>query len=592
MARKDKDTDAQKKKASWKEARWLYRYLRPYRFRFVAGLFFLLLTSATALAFPKMMGDLMGTAQAALTQDINRAALFLLVLFFLQAVFSYCRIYLFVHVTERLLADLRQNTYEKLLAKPMSFFSQRRVGEMNSMVATDITQLQTTLTTNIAEFLRQFIIIIGGIALLLITSWKLTLIMVSIIPPVAIVAVLFGRFIKKISTSVQDEIAVSNTILDETMQGIASVKAYTNELFEFLRYRDSTNRVVSKAMKGAVWRGFFVSFIIFCMFGSIVAILWKGIQMIGEGTMDMKLLIQFMLYTIFVGASTGGIADQYAQILKALGATERIRELQEGESEWDLVEENPQPLHLSGEVEFDHVHFSYPSRPDVVVLDDVSFKVGKGERVAIVGPSGAGKSTITALLLRFYNPDSGQIRIDGKDTTQLTLHALRSNMGIVPQEVLLFGGTIRENISYGRPGATEQEIRDAAAGANALNFIETFPDGFDTIVGERGVQLSGGQRQRIAIARALLKNPTILILDEATSSLDSESERLVQDALDKLMVGRTSIIIAHRLATVRNADKIIVLEAGKVVESGTHEELIRNPDGLYAHLSKLQFEMA
>ncbi|MCB0395318.1 MAG: ATP-binding cassette domain-containing protein [Flavobacteriales bacterium] len=578
-------------RVSWKESLWLFRYVRPYRWRLAIGSLFLVLTSATALIFPKLMGDLVGTAEQNLTQNIDKAALVLMILFVAQAFFSFMRVYLFVQVTENMLADLRQDTYRKLLGKPMSFFSQTRVGELNSRVAADITQLQGTFTTNVAEFVRQLIIIVGGIGLLAFTSLKLTGIMVMVIPPMAILAVFFGRYIRKISKSVQEEVAVSNTILDETLQAIASVKAYTNEVFEWIRFSNSTRSIVKKAMKGAVWRGAFSSFIIFCLFGSIVVVIWYGLRMVQSGELNLGLLIQFMLYTVFVGASTGGIAAQYAQIQQALGATERLREIQQGEQE-DVMQPSSDGERLKGDVDFQDVSFAYPSRKEVTVLNNVSLNIRAGERVAFVGPSGAGKSTLTALLLRFYDADSGQILLDGKPIDSMTLHKVRSNMGIVPQEVLLFGGTIRENIAYGKKDASEEEVIAAADKANALAFIKEFPDGLDTVVGERGIQLSGGQRQRIAIARAVLKDPSILILDEATSSLDSESERLVQDALDKLMKGRTSIIIAHRFSTIRSADKIVVLDHGTVVETGRHEELIRNDEGLYAHLSKLQFETA
>jgi ABC-type multidrug transport system fused ATPase/permease subunit len=377
--------------------------------------------------------------------------------------------------------------------------------------------------------------------------------------------------------------------VDETLQGIANVKAFANELFEIGRYRKSVNEIRSIAIKGGMLRGAFFSFIIFCLFGAIVLLIWFAVKLENQGELSHGSLIQFMLYTVFVGASIGGIAEQYAQIQKALGATERIMDiLTEVPEEVFPVQDAP-VQRLQGKVDFSHVAFSYPSRRELPVLKDVSFSAQSGQTIAFVGPSGAGKSTMVSLLLRFYDPDSGNILFDEKAAADYPLFALRNNMALVPQDVLLFGGTIRENIAYGKPEAEMEEIIEAAKKANAHSFIESFPDKYETLVGERGIKLSGGQRQRIAIARAVLKDPAILLLDEATSSLDAESERLVQEALDKLMVGRTTFVIAHRLATVRNADKIMVIDKGRVVEEGTHSELIAIENGLYKQLSSLQF---
>jgi ABC-type multidrug transport system fused ATPase/permease subunit len=471
----------------------------------------------------------------------------------------------------------------------MTFFSQKRVGELNSRISSDITQIQDTLTSTIAEFLRQFILIIGGIALLASESIKLTLLMLSVVPLVAIAAVIFGRFIRKYSKKVQDQVAESQVIVEETMQGISIVKAFANEWYEIARYNGKIKEIVKIAIKGGKFRGYFASFIIFCLFGAIVAVVWFGVRLSISGEMSVGQLISFVLYSTFVGASFGGIAELYAQIQKAVGATERV---------FELLDETPEKISssdigtekiLKGNVSFKKVAFSYPSRKEIEVLKEVSFNADFGQKIAIVGPSGAGKSTIASLLLRFYNIDGGEITIDGKNIYDYDLETLRGNMSIVPQDVILFGGTIRENIAYGKPNATEEEISKAAKQANAYQFIKGFPDKFETIVGERGIKLSGGQRQRIAIARALLKNPSILILDEATSSLDSESEKLVQEALEILMEGRTSIIIAHRLSTIRSADQIIVLDEGTIKEQGTHQDLIALENGIYKNLSNLQF---
>jgi ABC-type multidrug transport system fused ATPase/permease subunit len=467
------------------------------------------------------------------------------------------------------------------------------VGDLNSRMSADITQIQDTLTTTIAEFLRQFLLIIGGITFLLIISPKLTLLMLSIVPVVAIAAVIFGRFIKKTAREVQEKVSESNTIIEETLQGITNVKAFANEFFENKRYRRSTEEIVFKAIQGGKYRGFFASFIIFCLFGAIVSVIWYGVYLASIKQLLIGDLISFILYSAFVGVSFGGIAELYAQIQKAVGAVERVFEiLDEVPEAIDIVEPSAHVKRIEGNVTFENIGFTYPSRKEMQILKNISITVKKGETIAIVGPSGSGKSTLVALLLRFYDPQSGKILIDGIDAKTFPLTELRNNMAIVPQDVLLFGGSIKENIAYGKPTASISEIAEAARKANALDFIDSFPEKFETIVGERGMKLSGGQRQRIAIARAVLKDPSILILDEATSSLDSESERLVQEALDKLMVGRTSFVIAHRLSTIRKADKIIVIDKGEVRESGTHEELMLNANGLYYNLIKLQMDIA
>ncbi|WP_264521580.1 ABC transporter ATP-binding protein [Flavobacterium sp. N1994] len=567
----------------------IFKYADHHKWKFYVGLVFLLLTGATALAFPKLMGMLVDCVKNKDTHLTNTIALSLVGILLLQSFFSFFRLSLFVNFTENTLANLRLALYSNLIKLPMTFFSQKRVGELNSRISSDITQIQDTLTSTIAEFLRQFILIIGGVILLASESFKLTLMMLAVVPLVAVAAVIFGRFIRKFSKNVQDQVAESQVIVEETLQGISNVKAFANEWYEIARYKGKINEIVKIAIKGGQYRGYFASFIIFCLFGSIVAVVWYGVTLSIQGEMSVGQLISFVLYSTFVGASFGGIAELYAQIQKAVGATERVFELLE-ETPEKINAGQKQPIEkIKGNVTFKNVAFSYPSRKEIQVLKDVSFSANFGQKIAIVGPSGAGKSTISALLLRFYDIDGGQILIDDKNIYDYDLENLRGNMSIVPQDVILFGGSIRENIAYGKPDATEEEIFKAAKQANALEFVNGFPEKFDTLVGERGIKLSGGQRQRIAIARALLKNPSILILDEATSSLDSESEKLVQEALETLMKGRTSIIIAHRLATIRNADAILVLNEGAITEQGTHKELLAIDNGIYKNLSNLQF---
>lgn len=594
-------------KDSIRQVMRLLAYLKPYRTKFYLGLACLILSSVSSFLFPLLMGRLIGTgaqtSQAGkmvpneildiFPTDINTVALTLLAVLFVQSIFSFFRINWFVEVAEKGLADIRRDTYHKLITLPMNFFSQRRVGELNSRLSSDLSQIQDAITTTLAEMIRQVIIFTGGIIFLILVSGKLTLMLLAVLPVLVAIAVIFGRFIRKLSRQAQDKLAESNTIVEETLQGISNVKAFVNEAFEVSRYNKSIREVVKIAMRGAKFRGVFASFIIFCLFGTIVSVVWYGSHLVQAGEISIASMFTFILLSTFVGAAMGSFPELYATMQKAFGASERVLEI--------LAEENePISMHdqrntikhrIEGNLEFRDVVFAYPSRKEITVLNGVSFEAKKGEKVAIIGPSGAGKSTIAGLILRFYETQAGQLLFDGIPSTDFSLTDIRNQVAIVPQDVLLFGGTIRENIAYGRLNASEEDIITAAQRANAHEFISGFPEAYDTLVGERGVKLSGGQRQRIAIARALLKDPALLILDEATSSLDSESERLVQEALEELMKNRTSIIIAHRLSTIREADKIIVLEKGKVIESGRHSELMKNEEGLYRYLSQLQLEI-
>lgn len=586
-------TNIPKKKITFsglKNALKLYKYIKPYRVEYGLGIFFLLGSSLTNLAFPKLLGELVNSGhEGRLGEDLNRLALLLIGLLIVQSTFSFFRVWLFANVTEKTLAFLRQHTYNHLILLPLKFFERRRVGELNSRISADISLLQETLTSTLAEFIRQVIIIIGGITLLVYTSPQLTLFMLAIFPAVVLLVVFFSRYIRKFSRDAQNEVAESNTVVEETLQGIQSVKSFTNEFFEMGRYRERTNKIAQIGMKGGVYRGAFSAFLIFGLFGSLVAVIWKGASLMSQGLMDSGELFSFILYSGFIGGTIGGMANVFARIQKFLGATEDLFEIFNEEEE-DIQEHQLEQTNerFSGEIQFRDLRFAYPSRPEEEVIKGLNVSIKSKQMVALVGASGAGKSTLATLLLRLHNPTSGAIEYDGLDGQKIPLATLRSQIALVPQDIFLFGGSIRENIAYGKPNATVEEIWEAARQANAVEFIERFPEQLETIVGERGTQLSGGQRQRIAIARALLKDPKILILDEATSSLDSESERLVQDALEKLMKGRTSIVIAHRLATIRKADKILVMKYGEIVESGSHDDLMQIEDGIYRNLSELQ----
>jgi ABC-type multidrug transport system fused ATPase/permease subunit len=584
------NTKDKKTGSGFRELLKLYKFLKPYRWKFALGMVFLLISSGASLMFPKFLGNMVDLGnKGRLVSEITHTGLILLAIILTQAVFSYVRIRLFVEVTEKTLASIRQHLYNHLIKLPMSFFATRRVGELNSRISSDISLLQDSLTSTLADLLSQLILVVGGITLMMISSFKLTIFMLAILPAVALFAFFSGRAIRRYSKKAQGYVAESNTIVEETLQGIQNVKAFTNELFEIKRYREKTIEVAKAGIKGGKYQAA-MSFIVLAFFMAMGAVIWRGSTLISSGQMAAGQLFSFVIYSGFIAGNIAGMAGVYTRLQRAIGAAEKLLQLLEEpteELEEDYVHDFANTL--LGKISFDKVAFEYPSRKENIVLRDVSFTADPGQQIALVGPSGAGKSTIVSLLLKFYEPSGGAILFDGRDSRSYPITALRAQMAIVPQDVFLFGGTIRENIEYGKPGSSTDEIIEAARQANAWDFIQSFSDKLDTIVGERGVQLSGGQRQRIAIARAVLKNPKILILDEATSSLDSESERLVQEALDKLMKGRTSVVIAHRLATIRNADKIIVLENGTIIEQGTHLELLANEKGMYSTLTELQF---
>jgi len=525
------------------------------------------------------------------SSQIDELAIVLVLILILQSLFSFFRIYLFARVSERGMADIRHALYAKMIALPIIFFEKRRVGELTSRISSDVTQLQDMLSFTLAEFFRQILtLVIGIIILITLVSAKLTLFMLATFPILVVAAMIFGRFIRRLSRQAQDELAQANTLVEETLQAISVVKSFTNEWKESLKYENALGRVVRTALKSATYRGVFVSFIFIALFGGVILVIWRGAHMIQSGEIQVGELISFMMYTAFIGGSVAGMGNLYGQLQKTIGASERVREIL-GEKPEVVLRPIEEVKRLKGSITFDKVSFAYPSREDIWVLNELDLQISPGEKVALVGHSGAGKSTVTRLLLQFYQVNSGEIQVDNTPIETYDLTEYRANIGVVPQEVILFGGSIRENIAYGKPNATEEEIILAAEKAYAWEFIKGFPEKMDTVVGERGIKLSGGQRQRIAIARAILKDPAILLLDEATSSLDAESEQLVQAALDELMQGRTTIVIAHRLSTIRKVDRIYVLDKGQIIEAGSHQELAQREKGAYQNLLKLQFEM-
>jgi ABC-type multidrug transport system fused ATPase/permease subunit len=602
-------------KESLKEALVLFKYIKPYQGKFIFGLVFIALSAISTLAFPVLLGKMIDAASPGASSalpttannpiqnqfafdlknlhlGLNTVLLLIFIQLGLQTLFSFMRIYLFTEVGEKSLANMRKDLYSKLLTMPMSFYTEQRVGELSSRISSDLSQIQDAISLTLAEFLRGLFTLAVGLSVIFLISTKLALTMLGVVPIIAILAVVFGMRIRKMSRKAQDQLAESGTIVNETFQGIAIVKAFSSEANEIKRYTKSVFGVVDTAISNARYRGAFVSFMIFSVFGTIAFVMWVGANMIKTGTLTIGDLTMFVIISGFVGGTFAGFADMFSQLQKTLGATQRVREMLRDKGEdVDLIET---PLNekykIAGEVRFENVAFAYPGRTDVTVLNNISLTASKGQQIALVGTSGAGKSTVASLLLQFYHTTQGNIFYDDKNVNNIPLSQLRKQLAFVPQDVMLFGGTLFENIAYGNPNASEHEVIDAAKKANAFDFIMAFPEKMETIVGERGIKLSGGQRQRIAIARAILKNPAILILDEATSALDSESESLVQEALDNLMQNRTTFVIAHRLSTIRKADKIIVIDKGTVAEQGTHLELINKENGIYKKLVDLQVE--
>ena len=579
-------------KESFKEALGIFEYLRPYKWHYIIGLILLSVSSVVFLGVIQAAGLMVDIATGENTDfTLNDIGIALIVVLLAQGVISYFRIVLFAYVSEKGIAAIRIALFNKLLVLPIPFFEKNQTGELISRLTGDVDRLYNAFSLIIAEFIRQLIMIIGSIVLIIYTAWNLGLFMLATFPVVVIGAYFFGKHIRKLTKQRQTILAETNLILSEASTNINIVKSYTSEVFESDRYGSSVNKYVDIAINVAKTRGVFAAFIVTVVSGAIFLIIWKAATLLQAGDMTAGQLINFVTYTSVVGISIAGLGNFYGELIAAIGATERIREILRMDGEIDIKPYEDVQIKFKGDVEFKSVDFTYPARADMQILHDFSMKIVPGEKIALVGASGAGKSTIMQLLLKFYDIEGGDILIDGKSYKDYELSDYRKNFALVPQEVQLFGGSIRENILYGRPNASDNDVIDAAKKSNSWEFISSFPEGLETIVGERGVKLSGGQRQRIAIARAILKDPAILLLDEATSALDAESEQVVQDALNELMKGRTSIIIAHRLATIREVDRIYVMDHGKVIEQGSHIELSNKDEGAYSNLAKLQFDI-
>lgn len=564
---------------------------RPEWRNLALAMVFLAIGSAGSLIFPQAIREIVDGAIARRDRSqLDREALFMLAIFVVQGGANAMRFILFSISGERVIARVRQLLFERLLSQEVAFFDARRTGDLASSLSADTTALQSAVSSNISMLLRNGAMGVGGIGMLFWTSTRLTLVMLAVIPAIAVSAVVYGRRVRKLSRDVQDAVGESASVAEETLAGLRTVRLFAAEKAEGKRYGVSVLRAFDLARKRALTTGAFMGVAVTAGFSAVALVFWYGGRLVFDGTLTVGQLTSFLIYTLTVAFSLGALADLWGDFMRSAGAAERIFELIDRSPSIPL-EGGLTPERIEGRIEFTHVDFAYPTRADVTVLADVNLTVSPGEVVALVGHSGAGKSTLSHLLTRFYDPRAGAVLLDGRDLRDLDPSWLRRHIGVVSQEPLLFSSSVAENIRYGRPGATDAEVEAAALAANAHEFISRFPEGYATKVGERGIQLSGGQKQRVAIARAVLKNPRLLILDEATSALDAESEHLVQEALDRLLEGRTTLVIAHRLSTVKTADRVVVVDGGRIVQQGTHAALVAEA-GLYRKLVERQFVAA
>lgn len=563
-------------------------YLSPYKLRLAIAILALVISAALSLVFPAVIQDVVDSVlDEGNIELLNQITLLLLTVFLIRSITSLIETYNINYVGEKVVMDLRKALYSHIQSLSLKFFVEQRVGELVSRISSDVTVMRTALTNNVTTLLQQALIMIGAVAIMFVLNWRLSLFIVVMIPFIVGFGAVFGIYLRRTSEKVQDEIAGSTVVAEEVFQNIREVKSFAREPYEVQRYNNAITRAFDAAVKVLRIRAVFGPVTAFFAFGGLSLILWFGGREVIANRLSGGALISFLIYGLTVAGSFASLIRLYSSFQEAIGATKRVFQIMDLKPD---IEDKPSAQELKtvqGQIKFNQVNFTYDDRLDV--LHDISLEISSGEIIALVGPSGAGKSTMFNLIPRFYDPSSGTIEIDGIDLRDMTQASLRGQIGIVPQETLLFGGTIRENILYGRLDATENELIDASRAANAHDFIIELPDQYETIVGERGIRLSGGQRQRVAIARAILKDPRILLLDEATSSLDNESEHLVQEALGRLMQNRTTVIIAHRLSTIRIAHRIAVLDKGHLIELGTHDELLAKR-GLYARLYEMQFD--
>lgn len=591
--RRNTTNEEEKKKVSkesFKQALKIFSYIKPYKWYLIVSLMLVFLSTVIFFGLFKLLGLVIDVGQGQSDYDITltQVGYIMIGILVVMGLVSYFRVILTAMASEQAISDLRTDIYQKLISLPITFFEENRTGDLISRISADASKLFGIFSITLIEFFRQIITLFVGIIFLFISAPKLSVIMLLTFPLVIVIAMVFGRRIRKLSKERQKELAESNSQLGETIQNISVVKSFASETYENKKYRNTMAEVVRIAIRYAKARAWFSFFIMTIFFGAICFIIYMGARMLKTGDMTAGELLSFVSYTGLIGGSIAGLGNFTTEIFGAVGATERIRNILALNTELTLTDKKmASHLPIDGPIIFRDVNFTYPSRPDIEVLKSINLRIEKGQKVALVGPSGAGKSTIFQLLLRFYNLSKGDIKIGEKSIIDYDIREFRNTIALVPQEVILFSGTIRENITYADQNASEEHILNAANQSNAMEFIDNFPEGLDTVIGERGVKLSGGQRQRIAIARAILKDPAILLLDEATSALDSESEKIVQEALDNLMLGRTSIIIAHRLSTIVDVDNIYVLQKGEIKESGNHNDLMKIDNGLYFRQASL-----